>query len=200
METESIEILDDDEQLIAQSIGVVEDTSQQDIETYIEQMQSKYRKIGPKRIKTDLLSKTSNSNNVKNSFKSSNPNLLGITTVANSILTTNSLTTSASISPTKIISSARDSDTNFDEVYLAPETKTSIELFFDSMAQTVKKLPPKAQADIKMNICKIVTEAEIQYSSQNTLQSTRQFIAPPGMIPKLVLIPCNMIDNEKGTN
>ena len=68
------------------------------------------------------------------------------------------------------------------------------------MAQTVKRLPPKAQADIKMNICKIVTEAELKYSGRNVPQSTQQFIAPPGMIPKLVLIPCNMIDgqNNKG--
>ena len=64
------------------------------------------------------------------------------------------------------------------------------------MAQTVKRLPPKAQADIKMNICKIVTEAELQYSGRNTPQTTQQFIAPPGMIPKLVLIPCNMIDKH----
>ena len=94
----------------------------------------------------------------------------------------------------------QDTQNNYDQVYLAPEGKSSIELFFDSMAQTVKRLPPKAQADIKMNICKIVTEAELKYSGRNIPQSTQQFIAPPGMIPKLVLIPCNMIDgqNNKG--
>lgn len=41
--------------------------------------------------------------------------------------------------------------------------KNSIELFFESMAQTVLNLPNEMQADIKMQICKIVTEAEIQY-------------------------------------
>lgn len=90
----------------------------------------------------------------------------------------------------------QDTQNNYDQLYLAPEGKSGIELFFDSMAQTVKRLPPKAQADIKMNICKIVTEAELRYSGRNTPQSTQQFIAPPGMIPKLVLIPCNMIDGQ----
>lgn len=42
--------------------------------------------------------------------------------------------------------------------------KSSIELFFASMAQTVLSLPREVQADIKMQICKIVTMAEIKYS------------------------------------
>lgn len=42
--------------------------------------------------------------------------------------------------------------------------KSSIELFFASMAQTVLNLPREVQADIKMQICKIVTMAEIKYS------------------------------------
>ncbi|XP_050444808.1 uncharacterized protein LOC126848179 [Cataglyphis hispanica] len=42
--------------------------------------------------------------------------------------------------------------------------KNSIELFFASMAQTVLNLPREVQADIKMQICKIVTMAEIKYS------------------------------------
>lgn len=41
--------------------------------------------------------------------------------------------------------------------------KNSIELFFESMAQTVLNLPNEVQADIKMQICKIVTMAEIKY-------------------------------------
>lgn len=190
METETIEVLEGDEQLIAQSIGIVRDTLQEDVETYVEPMQSKYHKIGSKRIKTDhSLSKTSSSYNVKSSFKSNNSNLFDAT-----ILTTN-----ASILPMKKVNSTKNSDTDLDNIYSPSETKTSLELFFDSMAQTVKKLPPKAQADIKMNICKIVTEAEIQYSGQKPSQS-RQFIVPSGTIPKLVLIPCNMIDNENKNN
>ncbi|EFN73917.1 hypothetical protein EAG_10021 [Camponotus floridanus] len=42
--------------------------------------------------------------------------------------------------------------------------KNSIELFFASMAQTVLNLPREVQADIKMQICKIVTMAEVKYS------------------------------------
>jgi len=41
--------------------------------------------------------------------------------------------------------------------------KGSIELFFESMAQTVLNLPMEVQADIKMQICKIVTNAEVKY-------------------------------------
>lgn len=42
--------------------------------------------------------------------------------------------------------------------------KSGIELFFASMAQTVLNLPREVQADIKLQICKIVTMAEVKYS------------------------------------
>lgn len=41
--------------------------------------------------------------------------------------------------------------------------KSSIELFFESMAQTVVNLPMEIQAEIKMKICKLVTMAEMKY-------------------------------------
>lgn len=41
--------------------------------------------------------------------------------------------------------------------------KSSIELFFESMAQTVLNLPMEVQAEIKMKICKLVTMAEMKY-------------------------------------
>lgn len=202
-EPETVETLDNsDEQLDAQNVVVEEDATQQDIDNYVQEIQSKYRKIRPKRMKVDHPSptaKASGSNNViKNpSFKTNNAGALDIGTAFSPIFITSPLTPSTPTSPTKRSSSAKDNnDANFEQVYLAPESKSSIELFFDSMAQTVKKLPPKAQADIKMNICKIVTETEVRYSGQSKPQSTQQFIAPPGMIPKLVLVPCNMIDNQ----
>lgn len=71
--------------------------------------------------------------------------------------------------------------------------KTSVELFFNSMAQTVKSLPPKVQAEIKLNVCRIVTAAETKHLKNKT--TIKQFIAPPGMIPKVLLIPCDMLDN-----
>ncbi|EZA47795.1 hypothetical protein DMN91_004328 [Ooceraea biroi] len=46
--------------------------------------------------------------------------------------------------------------------------KSSIELFFESMAQTVLNLPMEVQADIKMQICKIVTNAEVKYCGSQT--------------------------------
>lgn len=198
VESETVETLDNnDVQLDTQNVVVEQDVTQQDIDNYVQQIQSKYRKIRPKRMKVDHPPSISNASNfpTKNSsFKTSNANSLD--TVFNPIFITSPITPNTHTSPTKGSNNVKDNDSNFEQVYLAPESKSSIELFFDSMAQTVKKLPPKAQADIKMNICKIVTETEVQYSGQSKPQSTQQFIAPPGMIPKLVLIPCNMIDNQ----
>lgn len=51
-------------------------------------------------------------------------------------------------------------------------TKDSIELFFESMAQSVLNLPQKVQANIKMKICQIVTMAEIKYSQSETKSRT----------------------------
>ncbi|XP_011867192.1 PREDICTED: uncharacterized protein LOC105561639 [Vollenhovia emeryi] len=191
----AIETLDNGD---TQDTANEQDATQQALDSYVQQIQSKYRKIRPKRLKTDhpLPSQKFGSNVIKkSSLKVNNASALDNSTSVNPILVT-SPAPSASSTPVKGSSVAKDNDAAFDQVYLAPESK-SIELFFDSMAQTVKKLPPKAQADIKMRICKLVTEAEVQYSGQNMPQTTQQFITPPGMIPKLVLIPCNMIDNQK---
>ncbi|KYM93971.1 hypothetical protein ALC62_15416 [Cyphomyrmex costatus] len=61
-----------------------------------------------------------------------------------------------------------------------------------------KKLPSTAQADIRLSICKLVTEAEIKYCG--TVQSTQQFLTPSGVIPKLILIPCSKLDNPNDKN
>ncbi|XP_012528867.1 uncharacterized protein LOC105832458 [Monomorium pharaonis] len=194
--SETVETLDnnDDLQIVTHEVSE-RNCTQQDLDNYVQQVQSKYRKIRPKRIKTKHSSvlKTSSSNNTKKSLKVSNTSIDDTGTIDDPSLVS---PPSTSILPVKGSSGAKNNDTAFDSVYLAPENK-SIELFFDSMAQTVKKLPPKAQADIKMHICKLVSEAEVKYCGQNMPQSMQQFIAPPGMIPKLVLIPCNMIDNQE---
>nr|KAF7430014.1 hypothetical protein H0235_006412 [Vespula pensylvanica] len=52
----------------------------------------------------------------------------------------------------------------FSFIKMEDEDKSSIELFFESMAQTVLSLPMHVQAEIKMEICKLVTKAEIEYS------------------------------------
>lgn len=180
----SVELNDNEDNVIKN----IEETMQHDIDTYAQQIQSKYRKIRPKKMKIESLEVPTTYSILKtSSFK-------------NKTVDTPIFVNAPTNSPAKNVTKVEETQNNYDQVYLAPEGKSSIELFFDSMAQTVKRLPPKAQADIKMDICKIVTEAELRYSGRITPQSTQQFIAPPGMIPKLVLIPCSMIDgqNHKG--
>lgn len=50
-------------------------------------------------------------------------------------------------------------------------SSNSVELFFKSMARSVMKLPTAIQAEIKMEICKIVTRAEIKNSLSETSRS-----------------------------
>lgn len=205
METETIETLDNINVEIAAQEEIASEQDM-DMDNYIQRIQSKYRKIRPKRLRTEHSSstKTSSTNKIKkSSLKINKNNVNNIDTMANPVANTvavleKNLPPSTSITLVKESNSMKNNDTN-KQVHLASESK-SIELFFDSMAQAVKKLPPKAQADIKMHICKLVTEAEVQYSGLSTTQSTQQFIAPPGMIPKLILIPCNMLDNQNGKN
>ncbi|KAG7187895.1 hypothetical protein KM043_013864 [Ampulex compressa] len=172
----------------SENLEVLEDhhsTKNHEVNTYAQQIQSKFRKIHPKRTKLEQESLPGAYSVLKSPFKGN-----GVNTSTPIFVT----------APTTLESPDKDTketEGSFEQqVYLAPEGKSGIELFFDSMAQTVKRLPPKAQADIKMDICRIVTEAEVRYFGRSTPQSTQQFIAPPGMIPKLVLIPCNMIDNQ----
>lgn len=47
-----------------------------------------------------------------------------------------------------------------------------IELFFESMAQAVLNLPTHVQAEIKMEICKLVTMAEIKYCGSQSRHKT----------------------------
>ncbi|XP_015173654.1 PREDICTED: uncharacterized protein LOC107064957 isoform X3 [Polistes dominula] len=210
VDTSPLEMLNANDQQLEEIKKIEREQMQlhnQDVDTYVQQIQSKYRKIRPKRSKAEHPVQRS-SIEVPNTYSilkttSKNKNVVSIdnNTITSPIFVTSSTTTTTSTKPIKGLNNIQeDRERNQEQVYLAPEGKSSIELFFDSMAQTVKRLPPKAQADIKMNICKIVTEAEVRFSGQNTAQSTQQFITPPGMIPKLVLIPCDMIDhqNNKG--
>jgi len=56
---------------------------------------------------------------------------------------------------------------------ISKSNKSSIELFFESMAQTVLNLPNEVQADIKMQICKIVTKAEIEFCGSQVKRKTK---------------------------
>lgn len=51
-------------------------------------------------------------------------------------------------------------------------SKSSIELFFESMAQAVMNLPMEIQAEIKMEICRLVTMAEIKYCGAQSEHKT----------------------------
>lgn len=179
---------------------------QQEIQSYARQIQSKYRKIRPKKTKIDqaLPIEISNSYSILKSpdFKNDHQsnNVIEATSIAPIIITSPPIVP-ATLSPAPS-SRAKRLKKNSTTVESKEEPKnspaggkTSIELFFNSMAQTVKLLPLKAQVDIKMAVCRIVTEAEVQYSKHNTAKNTQQFITPPGMIPKLVLVPCSMIDS-----
>nr|XP_050867432.1 uncharacterized protein LOC127071799 isoform X1 [Vespula vulgaris]XP_050867433.1 uncharacterized protein LOC127071799 isoform X1 [Vespula vulgaris]XP_050867434.1 uncharacterized protein LOC127071799 isoform X1 [Vespula vulgaris]XP_050867435.1 uncharacterized protein LOC127071799 isoform X1 [Vespula vulgaris] len=207
VDTEPLEMLHTSNQQLAENIQLDNEQIEQHdaVDAYIQQIQSKYRKIKPKRLKVEDPSSAEVPNMysiLKTPSKTKNMVSIDNNTITTPVfITSSSTTTTTPPTPMKGLNNIQeDGERNLEQVYLAPESKSSIELFFDSMAQTVKRLPPKAQADIKMNICKIVTEAEVRFSGQNT-QRTQRFVAPRGMIPKLVLIPCNMIDqyqNKKG--
>lgn len=203
MEPETIETYKSNELLQPTTQEIVihspQKSAQQNIDNYAQEIQSKYRKIRPKRAKS--LASSPNVSNTYSILKSNNTNtLLDANTVANPIIVTSSVLTPVTSVSTPV-SELNDTKEDMDcDQFLVHENKSSIELFFASMAQTVKKFPPKAQADIKMSICKIVTEAEMRYSKEITAQTTQQFITPPGMIPKLVLIPCNKLDNQSVKN
>jgi hypothetical protein len=144
------------------------------IDAYAKQIQSKYRKIKPKKIKLQE----------NTDMKSITPIFLN----TQSIIPLRKPMISQNIQNVKKITKMPSEKNSFDH-------KSSIDDFFNKMAQVVKKLPPKAQADVKMDICKIVSEAEIHHSRQNPTETIQKYSSMPGMIPKLVLVPCQMLDN-----
>ena len=198
---------DEQQQRIVVSVCESEprNNQQQELDTYVQQIQSKYRKIMPKKIKIEqpLPIEIANSYSIlKNStFKadSLNKTTMGSTSIA-PIIITNPSGMPLSQQPSTLSRGVKRKNTTAvdgiqDRSNFSVVGKTSIELFFNSMAQTVKLLPLKAQVEIKMAVCRIVTEAEVRHSKQNASMNTQRFITPPGMIPKLVLVPCSMIDN-----
>ncbi|XP_014475182.1 PREDICTED: uncharacterized protein LOC106744718 isoform X2 [Dinoponera quadriceps] len=194
---------DEPQQLATHEIAInLQESPQRDIDSYAQEIESKYRKIRPKRLKSSA--SVSNASNTYSILKTNNTNmLLDTSTLSNPVAMTSSILTPSALAASTSTNEPSDSkdDVDNEQVHPMSESKSSLELFFASMAQTVKKLPPKARADIKMNICRIVTEAEMRYSKQVVkAQTTQQFITPPGMIPKLVLIPCNKLDNQNIKN
>ncbi|XP_008548199.1 uncharacterized protein LOC103571717 [Microplitis demolitor] len=202
----AIEIIDNVQHLTAEIIGSYENQNiNQDGDIYT-RIKSKYRKIRPKRMKySDDTEDNRESVELTNNYGILSPNfkIEQLKLPRNNNVNTNPIiiANAATQSPPKIVNEKKqDEEENKNEqspVQSQPVESSSTELFFNSMAQTVKSLPPKAQAEVKMAVCKIVTEAELRYPKKKLSANTQQFITPPGMIPKLVLIPCSMIDNHE---
>lgn len=150
-------------------------------------IQNKYVKINEKRLKLDYdNSQVIETNEINQNNSSVNNAIVIDTQISNDIIDNN-----LNNDNTKIIV--------HDDSSGSSSMNNSIELFFSSMAQTVKSLPSKAQIEAKLNVCRIVSAAEAKYSRKKTT-ITQRIIAPPGMIPKLVLIPCSMIDNPSANS
>ncbi|XP_043268024.1 uncharacterized protein [Venturia canescens] len=175
-------------------------TNQQpELDAYVKQIESKYRKIRPK----NMLSEESAPLKITNSFSLLNTpdyqstSLNGISTIDATSVSPIIITSPSVVPVSKSLPQPPPSSPPSpppQETTTNDETKNSTELFFHSMARTVKLLPLKAQVEIKMAVCKIVTEAEMKYSNGNEYKSTQRFVTPPGMMPKLILVPCSMID------
>lgn len=66
-----------------------------------------------------------------------------------------------------------------------------VDMFYLSMAKTVKRLPQLEQAKIRMALCQLVSEAEIrtieknavQHSTSSSLGSRSPLVSPPAMSP-----------------
>ena len=50
----------------------------------------------------------------------------------------------------------------------------SLDLFFQSMAQTVLNLPSQVQAKIKMDICQVIATAEMKYCTKDTTHTANK--------------------------
>jgi len=114
--------------------------------------------------KIDKTVKTQNSNTVTNNCKNNNKNNTNNSNNSNS--SNNNSNNSNNNSNNSNNNSNGNSNYGKDlrtNKAISKSHKNSIELFFESMAQTVLNLPNEVQADIKMQICKIVTKAEILY-------------------------------------
>jgi len=110
--------------------------------------------------------KTQNSNTVTNNCKNSKNNINNSNNSNNNSNSSNSNSSNNSNG-----NSNYDKDLRTNKA-ISKSHKNSIELFFESMAQTVLNLPNEVQADIKMQICRIVTKAEIQYCGSQAKSKT----------------------------
>ncbi|XP_011310867.1 uncharacterized protein [Fopius arisanus] len=175
------------------------DSAALQVETYAREIENNFIRIRPKKMKFD--------NNIQSTSTHISSDGARLDSNVNTIvISTGDLPGQDDIDTTENDHNEQgDHEINLNhsnpkDCFLEEVPKTSIELFFDSMAQTVRLLPPKAQAEVKMSVCRIVTDAEVKYSSKKNAHSVQKFIAPPGMIPKLVLIPCSMIDNPNNNS
>lgn len=176
--SEYLEILDEDtnsneiqSQEVLSASNSDETLQKLAIDAYAKQIQSKFRKIRPKKIKLE----EDDMSNITPMFVNT-PSNVSIQDQA-----------SRQHGEERVKKSSQKSSFDYE---------ADIDNFFNNMARIVKKLPPKTQADIKMDVLKIVSEAEADFSKKSNSDSMFRFSNIPGMIPKLVLVPCKIIDNQ----
>ncbi|XP_012535473.2 putative mediator of RNA polymerase II transcription subunit 24 [Monomorium pharaonis] len=128
-------------------------------------------------VNSNIISKTNNSDNNSNTEnlpvikKKKTVKTKNINTTANSNTSnTNNSNNHNNSSSYSNCNNSKDLRTKA----ISKSHKSSIELFFESMAQTVLNLPNEVQADIKMQICEIVTKAEIQHCGLQTKSKTKK--------------------------
>lgn len=167
------------------------------LNSFAQEIEAKYRKIRPKQIEEIINVNNLNLLQSSNNDKPSNIQSNFIQSSNNGIFNENTRKPIFIANPPQLIQKKINNKKLENEISVEDDEKlmkSSLELFFDSMAQTVKKLPSKAQADIKLDICRIVTEAETRFSKN--IQGKNKEIGKNSGIPKLVLIPCSMIDKH----
>ncbi|XP_066595616.1 uncharacterized protein [Prorops nasuta] len=199
VDSEVMEVFDNGNEQFTDNIESGSNQIQEEnISEYKKIVQSKYKKIQLKRQKLDPLPiDVTNAYNVLQA-KSENCNRED----EDEILLNESVFINNTVNPVtlvKIKTNRERKQQPLSQMYIAPKDKTGIELFFDGIARTVERLPPKVQSDIKNNIWKLVSEAEVKCSAKAS-QNLKKFVASPGTMPKLVLIPCSMIDIQDGKN
>ncbi|XP_018405259.1 PREDICTED: uncharacterized protein LOC108781701 [Cyphomyrmex costatus] len=215
---ETAEILgDSNEQTFAQEVLIVQEIPTEDVNNINKKRSKNQKNQRTKRLKTRNTSLVSPScRRTRSSTKFDNINVSDITVIEQPILEKKTPSVPRSVSrslpilpstvPPNVPPSVPPSVPPRVPPRVLPRVLSNIPVniilpgipFMTHGTSREKKLPSTAQADIRLSICKLVTEAEIKYCG--TVQSTQQFLTPSGVIPKLILIPCSKLDNPNDKN
>lgn len=80
----------------------------------------------------------------------------------------------------------------------AKRSKSNLESFFHDMAEITKKFPAEVQSSVQKDICETLEGIEKKYS-EKVLQKDIN-LTNLSMLPKMILIPCSMIDKKTAKN